>query len=83
MRANSMSGQETMYLEMSMKEDMTLICQVNADMDARDLRFDLRAYSIKETLSICISYSGVVINSSISLLSSEASRTTCAWGARD
>lgn len=35
MRANSMSGQETMYLEMSMKEDMTLICQVNADMDAR------------------------------------------------
>lgn len=51
-----MSGQETMHLEMSMREVMTLIRQINVDKGVQDLRFDLRADSIKEILSIRIGY---------------------------
>ena len=59
---------------------MTLIRQINVDKGVQDLRFDLRAYSIKEILNIRIGSSGVVFNPSISCLSSEASRMTCTWG---
>ena len=75
-----MSGQETLHLEMSMEEVVTLIRQINVDKGVQDLRFDLRAYSIKEILNIRIGCSDIVFNPSISRLSSEASRTTCTWG---
>ena len=60
--ANGMSGRETMRLQMSMEEVMTLIRQVNADQGAADLRFDLRAFSIKEIRGIRIRYSGSAFN---------------------
>ena len=60
--ANGMSGRETMRLQMSMEEVMTLIRQVNADQGAADLRFDLRAFSIKGIRGIRIRYSGSAFN---------------------
>lgn len=60
--ANGMSQRETMRLEMSMEEVMTLIRQVNADGNVEDLRFDLRAYSIKDVRGIRIGYSGIPFN---------------------
>ena len=60
--ANGMSDRETMRLEMSMEEVMTLIRQVNADRGVQDLRFDLRAYSIKGVRGIRIGYSGIAFN---------------------
>lgn len=59
---NSMSDRETMRLEMSMEEVMTLIRQVNADQAVRGLRFDLRAYSIRDVQGIRIRYSGIAFN---------------------
>ena len=60
--ANGMSERETMRFEMSMEEVMTLIRQVNADKDVQDLRFDLRAYSIRDVRGIRIRYSGIAFN---------------------
>ena len=60
--ANGMSDRETMRLEMSMEEVMTLIRQVNADEGVQDLRFDLRSYSIGDVRGIRIRYSGIPFN---------------------
>ena len=60
--ANGMSDRETMRLELSMEEVMTLIRQVNADQEIGGLRFDLRAYSIKGVRGIRIRYSGIAFN---------------------
>ena len=59
---NGMSGRETMRLQMSMEEVMTLIRQVNDDHGGPALRFDLRAFSIKGVRGIRIRYSGVAFN---------------------
>ena len=58
--ANGMSDQETLRLEMSMEEVMTLIRQVN--LSESDLRFDLRAYSVNDVKGIRIRYSGIPFN---------------------
>ncbi len=59
---NGMSVKETMRLEMSMEEVMTLIRQVNADKGIRNLRFDLRAFSVSGVRGIRIRYSGIPFN---------------------
>ena len=59
---NGMSVKETMRLEMSMEEVMTLIRQVNADKEIRNLRFDLRAFSVSGVRGIRIRYSGIPFN---------------------
>ena len=60
--ANGMSARETMRLEMSMEEVMTLINQVNAEKDVQNLKFDLRAYSVNRVRGIRIRYSGIPFN---------------------
>ncbi len=60
--ANGMSAKETMRLEMSMEEVMTLIRQVNADADVQALHFDLRAFSVNGVSGIRIRYSGIPFN---------------------
>ena len=60
--ANGMDLRETMRLQMSMEEVMTLIREVNADAGRRDLRFDLRAYSVSGVQGIRIRYSGIAFN---------------------
>ena len=60
--ANGMSAQETMRLQMSMEEVMTLIHQVNTEKGVQDLRFDLRAYSIGGVQGIRVRYSGIPFN---------------------
>ncbi len=59
---NGLSVKETMRLEMSMEEVMTLIRQVNADKGVRDLKFDLRAYAVSSVRGIRIRYSGIPFN---------------------
>lgn len=58
--ANGMSVRDTMRLQMSMEEVMTLIREVNGGDGA--LRFDLRAYSFENESGIRISYNGRVFN---------------------
>lgn len=60
--ANGMSARETVRLEMSMEEVMTLIRQVNEEKGVRDLKFDLRAFSVNAVRGIRIRYSGVAFN---------------------
>jgi hypothetical protein len=59
---NGLSVKETMRLEMSMEEVMTLIRQVNLSGGGQDLRFDLRAYSVNGVRGIRIRYSGIAFN---------------------
>ena len=59
---NGMSSKDTMRLEMSMEEVMTLIRQVNAEHGLQDLRFDLRAYAIQGVRGVRIRYSGIPFN---------------------
>ncbi|MBQ6322436.1 MAG: hypothetical protein IJI24_06145 [Lachnospiraceae bacterium] len=59
---NGMNIKETMHLEMSMEEVMTLIWQVNEAEGGKDLRFDLRAYSVSDVRGIRIRYSGIMFN---------------------
>ncbi len=59
---NGMSVKETMRLEMSMEEVMTLIRQVNGEKDIADLSFDLRAFSVSGISGIRIRYSGIPFN---------------------
>ena len=59
---NGMSVKETMRLEMSMEEVMTLIRQVNGEKGVDDLSFDLRAFSIRGINGIRIRYSGIPFN---------------------
>lgn len=59
---NGMSVKETMRLEMSMEEVMTLIRQVNADKGVQNPRFDLRAFSVSGVRGIRIRYSGIPFN---------------------
>ncbi len=59
---NGLSVKETMRLEMSMEEVMTLIRQVNADKGVQDLQFDLRAYAVSSVRGIRIRYSGIPFN---------------------
>ncbi|MBQ3425003.1 MAG: hypothetical protein IJH38_07390 [Clostridia bacterium] len=59
---NGMTPRETMRLQMSMEEVMTLIRQVNVEHGIRDLKFDLRAYSVDRVRGIRIRYSGVFFN---------------------
>ena len=59
---NGMSVKETMRLEMSMEEVMTLIRQVNAEKGVRELKFDLRAYAVNGLRGIRIRYSGIAFN---------------------
>ena len=59
---NGMSGRATIRLQMSMEEVMTLIRQVNAERGVRDLKFDLRAYSVNGVRGIRIRYSGTEFN---------------------
>ena len=60
--ANGMDLKETMRLEMSMEEVMTLIREVNASQGGQNLRFDLRAYSVNGVRGIRIRYSGIPFN---------------------
>jgi Na+-driven multidrug efflux pump len=60
--ANGMNGKETMRLEMSMEEVMTLIQQVNQSKGSQTLRFDLRAFSVSGVSGIRIRYSGIAFN---------------------
>ena len=59
---NGMSVKETMRLQMSMEEVMTLIHQVNTAKGIQDLKFDLRAYSVNDVRGIRIRYSGIPFN---------------------
>nr|MCR4805329.1 hypothetical protein [Clostridia bacterium] len=59
---NGMSVKETMRLEMSMEEVMTLIRQVNEEKGVQGLTFDLRAYSVNGVKGIRIRYSGIAFN---------------------
>ena len=59
---NGMSVKETMQLEMSMEEVMTLINQVNAEKGVQALKFDLRAYSVNGVRGIRIRYNGIAFN---------------------
>ncbi len=59
---NGMSVKETMRLEMSMEEVMTLIRQVNGEKGVSDLSFDLRAFSVSGISGIRIRYSGIPFN---------------------
>ena len=59
---NGMSFKDTMRLEMSMEEVMTLIRQVNEDAGVRNLKFDLRAYAVHGIRGIRIRYSGIAFN---------------------
>ncbi|MBR4204400.1 MAG: hypothetical protein IKQ92_02890 [Clostridia bacterium] len=59
---NGMNVKETMRLEMSMEEVMTLIHQVNASKGVQNLKFDLRAYAISGVRGIRIRYSGTPFN---------------------
>ncbi len=59
---NGLSLKETMRLEMSMEEVMTLIQQVNRSGGNQNLRFDLRAYSVNGVRGIRIRYSGIPFN---------------------
>lgn len=60
--ANGLSARETMCLEMSMEEVMTLIRHVNADKGDQALHFDLRAFSVNGVSGIRIRYSGIPFN---------------------
>ena len=60
--ANGMSPKETMRLEMSMEEVMTLIRQVNGEKEAGRLHFDLRAFAVNGVRGIRIRYNGVAFN---------------------
>lgn len=59
---NGMSPKETMRLEMSMEEVMTLIREVNADKGDQALTFDLRAFSVNGVRGIRIRYNGIPFN---------------------
>ena len=59
---NGMSVKQTMRLQMSMEEVMTLIRQVNEAKDIRNLKFDLRAYAVNGVRGIRIRYSGIDFN---------------------
>ncbi len=59
---NGMSVKETLRLEMSMEEVMTLIRQVNGEKGVSDLSFDLRAFSVSGISGIRIRYSGIPFN---------------------
>lgn len=59
---NGMSVKETMRLEMSMEEVMTLIRQVNEEKGVRGLKFDLRAFSVSGVRGIRIRYNGIPFN---------------------
>ncbi len=59
---NGMSVRETMQLQMSMEEVMTLIRQVNGEKGDQELAFDLRAYSVNGIRGIRIRYNGIAFN---------------------
>ena len=59
---NGMSVKDTMRLEMSMEEVMTLIHQVDTNAGVRNIRFDLRAYSVNGVNGIRIRYDGIAFN---------------------
>ena len=59
---NGMSAKETIRLEMSMEEVMTLIRQVNEEKGAHSLTFDLRAYAVSGVKGIRIRYNGIPFN---------------------
>ena len=59
---NGMDARQTMRLEMSMEEVMTLIRQINGEKGVQDLKFDLRAFSVNEVNGIRIRYNGVAFN---------------------
>lgn len=59
---NGMSARETICLEMSMEEVMSLIHQVNMDAGIPNLRFDLRAFSVADISGVRIRYSGIAFN---------------------
>ena len=60
--SNGMSVKQTMRLQMSMEEVMTLIRTVNEERDVRNLTFDLRAYSVNAVRGIRIRYNGISFN---------------------
>ena len=60
--ANGMSVKQTMRLQMSMEEVMTLIRSVNEEKGVRDLTFDLRAYSVEGVRGIRFRYNGIPFN---------------------
>jgi hypothetical protein len=60
--SNGMSVKQTMRLQMSMEEVMTLIRTVNEEREVRNLTFDLRAYSVNGVRGIRIRYNGVSFN---------------------
>lgn len=59
---NGINVRETMRLQMAMEEVMTLIRQINAGKDFRDLRFDLRAFAVSSVKGIRILYNGIPFN---------------------
>ncbi len=59
---NGMSIKDTMRLQMSMEEVMTLIRKVNEGKEGQDLNFDLRAYSVNGINGVRIRYNGISFN---------------------
>ncbi|MCR5753712.1 MAG: ATP-binding protein [Acetatifactor sp.] len=59
---NGMSIKETMRLQMSMEEVMTLIRQINEEHGAQKLKFDLRAFSVNEVKGVRVRYNGIAFN---------------------
>ena len=59
---NGMSAKQTMRLQMSMEEVMTLIRSINEEKGVGDLTFDLRAYSVSGVRGIRIRYNGIPFN---------------------
>lgn len=60
--ANGMDKKRTMRIQLALEEIMTLITQVNKEMDKGLLQFDLRAYSLQGVAGIRIRYAGLAFN---------------------
>lgn len=60
--ANGMNAKETLRLQLSMEEVMTLIRQVNGQEGVQGLHFDLRVFSIEGVQGVRIRYSGIAFN---------------------
>lgn len=60
--ANGMDPKRTMRVQLALEEIMTLITQINGEMEKGALKFDLRAYSLQGVTGIRIRYAGLAFN---------------------